>query len=72
MYKTLILSTSGEKATVNLLSDSVPGTWRSLSREGHGHNHGLLAAQTFPFVSIHLIQSEATQHAKLKLAGKKV
>lgn len=39
--------------------------------EGHEHNHGLLAAQAFSFVSIHLIQSETTQHAKLKLAGKK-
>lgn len=68
----LILSTSGENATVNLFSDSIPGPWRSLSRGGHGHNHGLLAAQAFPFVSIHLIQSETTQHAKLKLAGKKV
>lgn len=72
MYKLLILSTSGENATVNLFSDSNPGTRRSLSRGERGCNRGLLAAQAFPFVSIHLIQSETTQHAKLKLAGKKV
>lgn len=38
---------------------------------GHEHNHGLLAAWAFSFVSFCLIQSETTQHAKLKLAGKK-
>lgn len=38
---------------------------------GPEHNHGLLAALAFSFVSFHLIQSETTQHAKLKLAGKK-
>lgn len=68
----LILSTSGENATVNVFSDSIPGTWRSLSRGGHGYNRGSLATQAFPFVSIHLIRSETTQHAKPKLAGKKV
>lgn len=72
MYKILILSTSGKNATVNLFSDGVPGMWRSQSRRGHDeHNHGLLAARAFSFVSFHLIQSETTQHAKLKLAGKK-
>lgn len=35
------------------------------------HNLGLLAAKAFSFVSIHLIQSETTQHAKLKLAEEK-
>lgn len=68
----LILPASGENATENLFSDSIPGTWRSLSRGELGYNRVLLVAQAFLFVSIHLIQSETTQHAKLKLAGEKV
>lgn len=70
MNKTLIPSTSGENATVNLFSDGVPGMWKKPVERGRGHNHGLLAALAFSFVSFHLIQSETTQHAKLKLAGK--
>lgn len=45
-----------------------PGLWGSLSEE---RSRGSSVAQPFSFVSIHLIQSETTQHAKLKLAGKK-
>lgn len=71
MNKTLIPSTSGENATVNPFSDSVPGIWKKPVARGREHNHGLLAALAFSFVSFHLIQSETTQHAKLKLAGKK-
>jgi hypothetical protein len=36
-----------------------------------GYNLSLLSAEAFFFVSILLIQSETTQHAKLKLAGQK-
>lgn len=48
-------------------------TWYAAKpvERGREHNPGLLVAQAFSFVSIHLIQSETTQHAKLKLAGKK-
>lgn len=65
----LISSTSGESATVNLFWDC---TWYVVAcHDGQEHKHVLLAVQALAFVSIHLIQSETTQHAKLKLAGEK-